>query len=145
MNKIILRGIAPGSQNDDRTVLIVDIHYNDEIFPWELRMPPTYTMNWDDYIDSNSDKLFLELETKLTEWENLDPKFTEIEDPMGMTSSVEITREDWVKPTYPDYYALRFREYPSLSEQLDSFWKGDDAIESMRDKIAEIKEKYPKN
>ena len=59
---------------------------------------------------------------------------------------VDIEKNEVVKPDYPDYYALRREEYPSLGDQLDAFWKGSDSpeYELMMEKIAAVKAKYPK-
>lgn len=43
-----------------------------------------------------------------------------------------------------DYAALRRKAYPSLADQLDAYWKGGPAIKDMREKIKEVKAKYPK-
>ncbi len=43
-----------------------------------------------------------------------------------------------------DYAVLRRGEYPELRDQLDALWKGGDALEEMRRKVLEVKEKYPK-
>ena len=42
------------------------------------------------------------------------------------------------------YAQARYREYPSIRDQLDAIWKGGDAMEAMRQNILEIKNKYPK-
>jgi hypothetical protein len=64
----------------------------------------------------------------------------------GQPVEVLITKEEIVKPSIPDYYALRRSEYPSLGDQLDAVWKGLDsqAFIEMQAKIAAVKAKYPK-
>ena len=42
------------------------------------------------------------------------------------------------------YAESRAIEYPPVKEQLDALWKGGDAQEEMRQKILDIKNKYPK-
>jgi|688.fasta_scaffold03482_31 hypothetical protein len=42
------------------------------------------------------------------------------------------------------YNQARRREYPDIRDQLDAIWKGGDALEEMRRKVMEVKEKYPK-
>jgi len=146
MNKVVLRGVGSGNQQDDRTLLVVDVYYNDEIFSWELRVPPSYVGSFDDYLQLRSSQIIADVEKKLQEWEILEPKTRVIESPFSVQESqtVDILREEIVKPTYPDYYVLRSREYPSLAEQLDSMWKGGTSLEEMQQKISSIKEKYPK-
>jgi len=43
-----------------------------------------------------------------------------------------------------DYAVLRRNEYPELRDQLDALWKGGEALEDMRRKVLDVKEKYPK-
>lgn len=149
MNNIVLIGVANGTPQDDRTKLLIDIHYNNEIFPWEVRIPPTYTGTFDEYLTEHADEIYADLATKLQAWEDLDPKERQV--PVGMmfgeteeTITVPITREEVVTPTYPDYYVLRANEYPSVAEQMDAFWKGGAAAEAMQQRILDIKNKYPK-
>ena len=42
------------------------------------------------------------------------------------------------------YQALRQAAYPSVTEQLDALWKGDDDAEAMRQRVLAVKAKYPK-
>lgn len=42
------------------------------------------------------------------------------------------------------YAALRRDNYPDVRDQLDALWKGGEALEEMRRKVLEVKEKYPK-
>lgn len=43
-----------------------------------------------------------------------------------------------------DYAELRRNEYPDLRDQLDALWKGGQALEAMRERVLEVKRKYPK-
>lgn len=43
-----------------------------------------------------------------------------------------------------DYREKRAAEYPPIGDQLDAIWKGGADAEVMRQKIIEIKQKYPK-
>ncbi len=145
MNSITLTGVANGNQMDDRTLLVIDVTYNDELFPWSTRMTPTYTGSFDQYIAENADSIYADIAAKLQVWEDLDPKEREIPPEFGEPPIiVPITRGEIVTPTYPDYYVLRAREYPSVAEQMDAFWKGGAAADAMHQKILDIKNKYPK-
>ena len=42
------------------------------------------------------------------------------------------------------YAALRRDSYPDVRDQLDALWKGGEALEEMRRRVLEVKEKYPK-
>jgi hypothetical protein len=43
-----------------------------------------------------------------------------------------------------NYAELRRDEYPDIREQLDALWKGDVALEEMRQRIMDVKARYPK-
>lgn len=43
-----------------------------------------------------------------------------------------------------DYAELRRAEYPDLRDQLDALWKGGVDLEQMREKVLQVKQKYPK-
>jgi hypothetical protein len=145
MNNIILQGIRDGNLQDDRMLLVLEVQYNDETFPWSIRMFPSYTGSYDQYIMDHADNIYADVANKLQQWEDLDPKEREILSPFDEEPTiVPITREEIVTPTYPDYYVLRANEYPPLAEQLDAFWKGGEAVEHMQQKILDIKNKYPK-
>jgi hypothetical protein len=43
-----------------------------------------------------------------------------------------------------DYAELRRNDYPDIKDQLDALWKGGEALEAMRQKVLDVKVKYPK-
>lgn len=43
-----------------------------------------------------------------------------------------------------DYAELRRKEYPTIGDQLDAMWKGGAALQEMAQKVAAVKEKFPK-
>ena len=43
-----------------------------------------------------------------------------------------------------DYVEIRRREYPAIGDQLDALWKGGVDLEQMREKVLQVKQKYPK-
>lgn len=47
-------------------------------------------------------------------------------------------------PPAPTYAQLRAAAYPSLADQLDAIWKGGQAMETMRAKVLEVKQRFPK-
>jgi capsid portal protein len=147
MNQLVIKGIAAGNLQDDRTILIVDATLNDEIFDWQIRVPPSYTGSFSEYVENTSEQIFADIENKMTIWQNLSPKTQDIViNDFGeeQTITVPIQQQDIVKPTYPDYYVLRANEYPSISEQLDAIWKGGTPQQNMQYAIQDIKTKYPK-
>jgi hypothetical protein len=88
-----------------------------------------------------------DIDSKEADWVALEPKTRMILDPIS-DKYIEspISKEEIVKPSIPDYYALRRNEYPSLGDQLDAVWKGLDSqsFADMQAKIATVKAKYPK-
>lgn len=145
MNSISLAGIAIEKDNiDDRTKIFLTVNVDEELFDWQIRMPPTFSGTFDEFIQSQQEIIFAEVESKIQQWQQLDPKTREYADIDGETYTVDIQKKDIVQPTYPDYYVLRAKEYPNLSEQLDAFWKGEESLQVMKDKITYIKQKYPK-
>lgn len=43
-----------------------------------------------------------------------------------------------------DYAEIRRKEYPTIGDQLDALWKGGVDLEQMREKVLQVKQKYPK-
>ena len=43
-----------------------------------------------------------------------------------------------------DYAEIRRKEYPAIGDQLDALWKGGVDLEQMREKVLQVKQKYPK-
>lgn len=145
MNKVTIAGIAQSDANDDRTLILLSVNYNNNVFPWFIRMPRDFVGSFQDFIDSKESSIYSDVGAKLQTWSDLNPKTREVVDyDTGETLTIPIEMLEIVKPTYPDYYVLRAREYPAMSEQLDAFWKGGAAADAMKEKIAAIKTKYPK-
>lgn len=145
MNEIAIVGISSNDNDDKRTNIFLKVTHNDEIFDWNIRMHPSFEGSFQDYVDQNIDNIHADINLKLEQWNNLNPKVQEIENYLGQKVFVEIKKTDIVKPTYPDYYIIRQKEYPSINEQLDAFWKGGVHQTDMYNKILQIKTKYSKN
>lgn len=156
MNSITLAGIQePNTPHDNRLVIYLTVNYKTgtidgqdvyEDFNWFIRMPPTFDGSFGDYIALREPTIYSDIATKLQQWDNLDPKTREVPGPMGEGSTtVPITREEIVCPTYPDYYVKRASEYPALTEQFDAYWKGGADRDAMYAEIEAIKTKYPKD
>lgn len=143
--KIEFVGISSGDDIDERTCVLFKIEKDNETFEWNVRISPEYVGSIQDFIDKNKDKILLDFENKINVWNNLNPKTREIDSAItGKKIVVPITKEEIVKPVYPDYYLKRKLEYPKIEDQLDAFWKGNDFIQEMSNKILNIKQKYPK-
>lgn len=145
MNDVRVVGIAQSDALDDRTLILLSVSYNGENFSWSIRMPRNFIGSFQDFANSKAESIYEDIALKLQTWNDLDPKTREVLDhDTNTTYPVPISREEIVKPTYPDYYILRAKEYPRIEEQLDAFWKGELALETMKNTIANIKSKYPK-
>jgi len=156
MNSITLSGIQePNTPHDNRLIIYLTVSYATgtfegedvyENFDWFLRMPPSFNGSFGDYIASKEQSIYADIGAKLQQWNDLDPKTREIPDPFGGEPTiVPITRDEIVRPTYPDYYVNRASEYPALAEQLDAYWKGGADRDAMQAVIDGIKSKYPKD
>jgi hypothetical protein len=145
-NNIIITGIKNPELPERRLILYMDITYNDMLFKWEAFCPENIDFN--EYLtNEQKQKIFNEIQAKITIWENLDPKHNIFIDPFSQEEKIiPITIEDVVKPDIPDYYTQRRLAYPPLGDQLDAVWKGIDSPEYalIQQKINEVKQKYPK-
>lgn len=143
MNTITITGLMTPGPPEDRAIAYLEVEYNNNTYNWQIYIPNN--ANLQDFIDANSTKIYQDIAAKEIVWANLDPKTRVIETPDGPVE-VAINKSEIVKPTVPDYYALRRSEYPSLGDQLDALWKGENSNEfvNMVAKIQSIKDKYPK-
>jgi hypothetical protein len=146
MSEVLLTGLASNLPNENRALAYIDVQHNEKTYNWQVFIPNNID-NIDEFLQSSKQSILNDIDSKEAEWESLDPKTITVEDPMtGQSIDVPITKEQVVKPSIPDYYALRRDEYPSLGDQLDAVWKGSDsqAFSDMQAKIAAVKAKYPK-
>jgi hypothetical protein len=145
MNNLTISGIQDGNSLDDRITIFLTVEHNGEIFDWFVKQPKSHTGTYQEYVDLVANSVYTDIESKLQAWNDLEPKTLSVTDPLtGETTVVTRERSEIVKPTYPDYYVLRAQEYPNVNEQMDSFWKGGNAMEEMQELIAAVKLKYPK-
>lgn len=143
MSSISLEGLS-GIPGDERSLAILKVNHNNQEYNWSVYVPADADLSA--YLSSVESKIYADIDLKEAQWEALSPKTRDYTDPLtGNIESVDITKNEIVKPDFPDYYALRKVEYPSLGDQLDAMWKGGSAVTDMQAKIAEIKTKYPKS
>jgi hypothetical protein len=146
MSNINLIGLASNLQDENRALAYIEVQHNDNIYNWQIFIPPNVE-NIDQFLQSAQQSILSDIDQKELAWTELEPKTRTIDDPMtGQATEVPISKEEIVKPSIPDYYALRRSEYPSLGDQLDAMWKGaaSQAFLDMQAKIASVKAKYPK-
>lgn len=46
--------------------------------------------------------------------------------------------------TKRSYVSLRTENYPCIADQLDAIWKGGEDMEAMRQRVLDVKARYPK-
>lgn len=146
MTTINLVGIVSNLPDENRALAYIEVIYNDVKYDWQIFIPPN-TESIDQFLQSAQQYIIDDIYSKEIVWAALYPKTRTILNSMtGENIEVPICKEEIVKPSVPDYYALRRSEYPSLGDQLDAIWKGLDsqAFSDMQAKIAAVKVKYPK-
>jgi len=143
---ITLTGIQSLQAPEDRALAYIEVNVNNEKYEWQVYIP-TGTENLQAYLDQIEPTVIADITAKEIEWQALEPETRTITDPFGNTQTVAIDRTEIVKPTIPDYYALRRNEYPTIGDQLDAMWKGTDSAEyaAIMQKIQAVKDRYPKN
>ena len=138
-----LEGLMSPGGDETRAIAMVKVDHNRQTYDWQIFIPNGVDLS--EYAINAEPKVKAEIDAKEAAWAALDPKTREIEDPMtGETITVDIPKDEIVRPEIPDYYAKRRKEYPSIGDQLDAFWKGGQAEADMFDRIQAIKNKYPK-
>jgi len=146
MTTINLVGLASNLPDENRALAYIEVIHNDVKYDWQIFIPSNID-NINEFLQISQESIINDIYSKELVWAELNPKTKTIDDPMtGEPIEVPISKEEIVKPSIPDYYALRRNEYPSLGDQLDAVWKGSDsqAFSDMQAKISAVKTKYPK-
>jgi hypothetical protein len=146
MSEIALTGLASNIEGESRALAYLEINHNNTVYNWQIFIPNDIE-NLQSYLESSKSSILADIDSKEAAWAALEPKTRMINDPMtGESIESPISKEEIVKPSIPDYYALRRNEYPSLGDQLDAMWKGleSQAFLNMQNTIAAVKAKYPK-
>jgi hypothetical protein len=140
---ISLEGLQSGGLGEERSIALLKVEHNNQTYDWKLYIPKDADLSA--YLSLKEASIYADIEAKEAAWEALDPKTRTITDPMtGEPVDYPIDKSEVVAPDFPDYYAKRRDEYPSLADQLDAYWKGGTSTSAMKQKIAAVKSKYPK-
>lgn len=141
---IRLTGIYTPPLPETRDLAMVEVDHNNTTYNWKVYIPQG--QNLQTYLDSQEIKIKSEIDAKELEWENLNPKYTLIDDIDGGQIQVEISKDSVVCAEIPDYYAKRRDSYPAIGDQLGAIWKGVDSPEfqQLLADIEAVKAKYPK-
>lgn len=142
---IKLTGLQTLQPPEDRALAYLEVDLNGQKYDWQVYIPANVP-DLSQYIQDIEEKVIDDILAKEEQWANLNPKTREYVDPFGETKTIEIDKSEIVRPTIPDYYAMRRDNYPSIGDQLDALWKGVDSPEfiAILDKIREVKNMYPK-
>jgi hypothetical protein len=122
-----IKGIVSNLLNDERLKVIVGVPIADANYDWFVLVPPE--QDWQAYVAENEAVIIADVTAKIAEWE---------------TTDKETPLADYVQPEYPDYWAHRKNEYPSIGQQLDALWKGGQEASAMKATVQSVKDKYPK-
>lgn len=140
-----LKGLFTPPAPETRDVAYLEVVYNGNTYDWMVYIPQE--ANVADTLASMETKIYAEIDYKEAQWTALEPKTKTVLNHMtGQEETVPIQKEEIVKPDYPDYYALRRNEYPTIGDQLGGISKGVDSPEyqEILTKIQAVKDKYPK-
>lgn len=139
--KVELKGIKTLEAPEDRGLLYLSVEYNGKVYDWNLFIPSSEIGNIQGFIDKSLDLIQFEIDEKEEQWNNMEKTYT-VQDPLTMEEMVvEISKEEIVKPDFPDYYMKRRMEYPTIGEQLDAIWTGvgSEKFQAMQTKINNVK------
>lgn len=144
MTTVTLEGLMSGIEGEERALANLKVEHNGQTYDWQIYVPIDVDLS--SYIENNTVKIGQDIDAKEAEWAALEPKTRMFKDPFSSTPrEIPIDKREIVRPDVPDYYAKRRAEYPALGEQMDALWKGGPALEAMKEKILEVKNKYPKS
>jgi hypothetical protein len=147
MNNVIITGVQTLEYPETRPLLLLDVEYSGSNYEWSIYYYGS-TASFQDYLSEEvKQDIYDDIQTKEEIWQNLDPKTKTISSSVDDEPiTVDILKSEIVKPDFPDYYAKRRMEYPSIYEQLDAIWHGSGSVEynAMKDKIQGVKNKHAK-
>lgn len=143
---VSLSGLRSLGGDETRALADLSVDYDGNLYNWQIYIPEGKGLQEHLSDQSVLDSIKADIDSKEAAWAALEPKTRTINDPFGGSNTVNINKEEIVRPDIPDYYALRRREYPSINDQLGAIFKGVDSAEFqlLSQKIAAVKAKYPK-
>jgi hypothetical protein len=143
---ILFKGLKTLEAPEDRGLIFIDVEYNNNIYDWHLFIPANRIGDINGFIDDSIDFVKNDIDTKESIWESMEKQRIEIDPFTNEEIVINIDKSEIVKPDFPDYYMKRRVEYPSIGEQLDAIWKGQNSsdFENMKNKILYVKESNPK-
>lgn len=140
-----LKGLYTPPAPEDRDIAYLEVVHNGQTYDWMAYVPQG--QNIAESLAAIESRIYAEIDYKEAQWAALDPKTKNQHNLVTLQDeTVDIQKEEVVKPDSPDYYALRRNEYPSIGDQLGAISKGVDSEEyqAILAKIQAVKNKYPK-
>lgn len=140
-----LKGLQTPGNGETRDIGYLEVIHNGNTYDWMIYIP--VGANLGEYLTSVENEVYAEIDYKEGLWANTEPKTKTVFDPLtNEQTTVPILKEEIVKPDYPDYYAKRRGEYPSVGDQLGALTNGNASptLQEISDKIQAVKAKYPK-
>ena len=145
---IICTGIKSPEPNsvEDRDIVFFEVDYDSNKYIWMLYRKVDQDLG--QFVLDAAPIIKAEIDYKEEVWKNLEPKTKQIFDPMSAQSTitVDILKEEVVRPEDPDYYALRRAAYPKLSDQIGALTNPNSTpnLTDIQSQVANVKLKYPK-
>jgi hypothetical protein len=143
---INLKGLYTPPPPEDRNIAYLDISYNGNHYDWMAYVPVGVDVG--QHLQSVEQSIYADIDRKEAQWSSLTPKTRSVFDlDTNQEIVVDIQKEEIVKPDYPDYYAKRRAEYPSLADQIGALinQNSSPSFTEIQAKIAAVKSKYPKS
>ena len=100
-----------------RLLVHFDIDIDKKIYKWQAYIPGNVSIQ--EYLDANEAVYAKQITDKEKEWE-LSPKTKTIIEEFDKEITVDMTIDEIVKPTIPDYIEERKIAYPPIAEYLDA-------------------------
>jgi hypothetical protein len=143
---INLKGLYTPPPPEDRNIAYLDISYNGNHYDWMAYVPAGVDVG--QHLQSVEQSIYADIDRKEAQWSSLTPKTISVFDQFtNQETVVDIQKEEIVKPDYPDYYAKRRAEYPSIADQIGALinQNSSPSFTEIQAKIAAVKSKYPKS
>jgi hypothetical protein len=144
--KVSLKGLKTMEAPEDRGLLFIDVEYNNTNYDWHLFIPSDRITDISGFIEDSLEFIKDDIDTKESQWDSMDKQRVGLDPFTNEEIVINIDKSEIVKPDFPDYYMKRRTEYPSIGEQLDALWKGEDSPDyiSVKNKVLGVKQSNPK-
>ena len=148
--EINVTGLYTPGGDEERDIIYLTVTNGSDTYNWQWFMPLNTGMDVGAFVNSQLSYIEADVAAKETIWAsmvstgNVTTTFT---DPITQEArSIPLSKESIVKPTVPDYYALRRSAYPPLANQLGALLNpgASPSIAEIQAQVAAVKTLYPK-